>query len=192
MLTSDIPLLQLAQHLQNFVVRRLPLPWLTRLRIANHTLFVNHEPGAFRTQVSGDPLGVLGHFGVIEEDAIGFRHLAARITHKRIGETELFGPCLVCIIEIDTHAQDLGIGGLKLGQIKLKGQRFLSSTSGKSTDVEKYHHRLFSYVVGKFYFFRRSPWEGKVWGFVTHLQGQSMAHTYTEDDATQEDSYNQA
>src|SRR5947207_15167480 len=110
---SDTPLLQLAQYLQNFVVRWLPLAWLSGLRIANHALLVNDKPGAFRTQVSGDPLGVLGHFGVIEEDAVGLRHLAARITQEGIGETELLGPCLVCIIEIDTHAQDLGIGGLK-------------------------------------------------------------------------------
>src|SRR5215475_825328 len=190
--TSDIPLLQLTQHLQNFVVWRLPLPWLTRLHVANHTLLVNHEPGAFRTQVSGASLGILGHFGVIEEDAIGFRHLAARITYKRIGKTELFGPGLVCIIEIDTHAQNLGIGGLKLGQVKLKGQRFLRSTSGKSADVEEHHHWLFSYVVGKFYFVCRGSGEGKIWGFVAHLQGQSMAHTHTEDDTTQENSYNQA
>src|SRR4029450_1373931 len=101
---SDMPLLQFTQHLQNFVVRRLPLPWLTRLHVANHALLVNHEPGTFRTQVSGESLGILGPFGVIEETRIGFRHLAARVTYKRIGETELFAPCLVCIIEIDTHA----------------------------------------------------------------------------------------
>jgi hypothetical protein len=74
----------------------------------------------------------------------------------------------------------------------LKGQRFLGSTSGKSADVEEHHYRLFSHIVGEFDFVRRGPWEGKIWGFVAHLQSQSTAHTYTEYDATQEDSYKQA
>src|SRR5262252_8834121 len=46
------------------------------------------------------------------------------------------------------HAQHLGVGGRKFGQVQLKGQRFLRAKVAESGHVKKEHHWLLPRGVG--------------------------------------------
>lgn len=124
-------------------------------RVADDPLFVDDKPGPFAPQVNRDFLGIVGHRRIVEYHLIGTRRLTPDIAQQRVGEAKLLGPRLIRCIEIDTDAQNLGIGGLELGKIKLEGQRFLRSRTGKRPDVEEQDNRLLSQIIGKFDLFGR-------------------------------------
>ena len=141
-------LLQPAQNLQNLIVRN-EFPGLGRLDIANDTPLIDDEPGAFGAKIEGNPRRIFGHFGIVVEDVIRLRHLASHIAQERIGDADLLSPCFVGVVEVHTHTQHLGIGGLELGEIKLEGQRFLRSGAGEGGDIEEHHDRFLTDVVGE-------------------------------------------
>ena len=103
-------------------------------------------------------LRIVKHFGIVVEYPISLGHLAAYIAQERIGDTHLLSPCLISIVKINTHAQYLGINGLKLGQVKLKGQGFLGSSIAESVNIEKHHHGFLTHEVGECYRLRRGRW----------------------------------
>ena len=134
-------LFQFRQNFQNLVIghesARVGDP-----DVADNALFIDDHPRAFRAQIDGNTLRILRHGGVVVEHAVRARHLAAQIGQQRKLETELVGPRFVGVVEIYTDAQDLGICGLELGKIKLKGQRFLRSSVGERADVEEQNDRF--------------------------------------------------
>jgi hypothetical protein len=109
--------------------------------------------------------------------------LPTHVAQQGIFEAELLGPCFVGIVEVNTDTQHLGIGGLKLGEIKLEGQCFLRSKIGKGADVEKQHYRLLPQVIRQFDFLGSSGREGKVRRFLAHLERQALttAQEHTPD-----------
>ena len=134
-------LLQFRENFQDLVVghetARIGDPDVT-----DNTVFVDDHPRAFRAQISRYPLAVRRHGGIVVEDAVRARHFAAQIGEQRVLEPELLAPRFVGIVEVDTDAQDLGIRGLELGKIKLKGQRFLRSSVGECADIEEQDDRF--------------------------------------------------
>ncbi len=137
---------QAPEHLQDIIVWN-EVPRRVHLRKPHHTLRVDHEPGPLTPQIPGDGFGGAGQRRVIVEYTVRFRRLPAHVTQQGVGQPELFRPGDIGIIEIHTHAQHLGMFGLKLGKIQLKGQSFPRSRFGESANIEKQHHRLFAQVV---------------------------------------------
>ena len=166
---------QVPEHLQDIIVRD-EVPGRVHLGKPHHTLLVDHEPGPLTPQVPGDGLGALDQRRVIIEHTVGFRRLTAHVTQQGVGQPELFRPGDVGVIEIHTHAQNLGMLGLKLGKIQLKGQGFLRSRFGEGANIEEQHHRLFSQVVRKLHRLPSRGREFKHGRFFPHLEGESLSY----------------
>ena len=140
--------LQAPEHRQKFIVGN-EFQRRRDLVVAHHAFLVDDHESPLVTPVNDRPEALLFKKGrVIEKGAIGLRHAAEHVAQQGIGETELFGPCFVGIVEIDADTQYLGIGGLELGQVKLEGQRFLRSNAGEGAHVEEYDHVLLADKVG--------------------------------------------
>ena len=77
-----ISLLQLAQHFQALIVRQLPVPRLSAMHLAPHTLF-KHDPGAPGAQGVPNLLGGLDQCEIVAEGTTGFHPLAAYIAQDR-------------------------------------------------------------------------------------------------------------
>ena len=141
-------LLHFRQHLEHLVIGH-ETARIGDACIYNHAVLINDEPRTLRAQITGNFCGIVGGRCIVVKHAVGARNLATCITQQRVFKAELFAPCLVGVVEIDTDAQDLGICRLELGKIQLKGERFLRSSVGEGADVEEQHDILLAGEIGE-------------------------------------------
>jgi hypothetical protein len=85
---------------------------------------------------------------VIEKRAVFCRHVPEQVAQQWIRNTELFCPCFVGVVKIDTDTQYLGIGGFEIGQSEFESQRFLRSNAGEGAHIEENDQVLLADKVG--------------------------------------------
>ena len=83
------------------------------------------------------------------EDAIVFDDGTFEIAEQRERDSELFGEFAVGGNAVNTHSENLSVGGFELSDIRLIRFEFLRSTTGEREDVNREYDVFLAFEIAK-------------------------------------------
>ena len=126
--------------------------------VLNDSVFIDHESSAISEAL------------FFIEDAIVFDHSAFEITEYREGNSDLFCEFAVGGNTVNTHAEDLRVGGFEFGDISLIRLQLLRSTTGEREHINRQYDILLAFEIAQLVLLSVSSAKLEVGGFVTDLQ----------------------
>lgn len=116
--------------------------WIDRdvsfVDVLNDSFFIDHEGSAISETL------------LFVEDAIVFDDSAFEITEYRESNSNLFGEFAIGGNAVDTHAENLCVGGFEFGDISLIRLQFLRSTTSERQYINRQYDVLLSFEVAEF------------------------------------------
>ena len=136
--------------------------WIDRdvsiVDVLNDSFFIDHEGSAISETL------------LFVEDAIVFDDSAFEITEYRESNSNLFCEFAVGGNAVDTHAENLGVGGIEFGDISLIRLQLLRSTTGERQYINRQYDVLLSFEIAELVNLSIGGAQRKIRGLVTNLQ----------------------
>ena len=136
--------------------------WIDRdvsfVDVLNDSFFIDHEGSAVTETL------------LFVEDAVVFDDSAFEVTEDGEGNSDLFCEFAVGGNTVNTHAEDLRVGGFEFGDISLIRLQFLRSTTGECQHVNRQHDVFLAFEITQLVGLSVSGMKREVRSRVTDLQ----------------------
>ena len=126
--------------------------------VLNDSFFIDHESRTISEAL------------FFVEDAIVFDDSAFEITEDWESNSNLFCEFAIGGNTVNTHSENLRVGGFEFGDISLIRLQFLRSTAGKRQDVDRQYDVLLSFKIAQLVGFSIGGAQRKFRSFVTDFQ----------------------
>ena len=126
--------------------------------VLNDSVFIDHESSAISEAL------------FFVKDAIVFDHSAFEITEYREGNSDLFCEFAVGGNTVNTHAEDLRVGGFEFGDISLIRLQLLRSTPGEGQYVNRKYDVFLTFEIAQLVSLSIGGTQRKLRSLVTDFQ----------------------